>query len=292
MGCSLSSSYPYLCNYYLLLNVSLWFGFIFAETNNYSLVFTRCPNQTSSAASPPLLPSPLLSSLFQELVDKSSETSFFHTYVGDDTTAISGRFQCRRDISNRDCHACVNQLPGFSAAFCGQTVPARVQLSGCYLHYEAEELMGADQTSAPFQLLHSACSQKRADERSRQLRYQVLAELERCVMNGEIENREELERGFCKLRYESMHGVAQCAGNLGHCECGECVNMAAQMALDECGYSASGEIYMDRCFVSYKYDHGSGSSNGRLVAIAVGGIVASVIVGAILASRGKKYDDW
>lgn len=86
----------------------------------------------------------------------------------------------------------------------------------------------------------------------------MLGELERCVMNGEIESIEKY--GFCKLRYESMHGVAQCAGNLGHCECGGCVSAAAQMALDECGYSASGEIYLDQCFVSYRYDHGNFTS--------------------------------
>lgn len=40
-------------------------------------------------------------------------------------------------------------------------------------------------------------------------------------------------------------------------------------------------------------DEGSGSANSKLVAIAVGGIAASVIVGAIfysLASRRKKND--
>jgi hypothetical protein len=47
--------------------------------------------------------------------------------------------------------------------------------------------------------------------------------------------------------------MAQCEGDLGGCECGECVNNAEQIAQEECGESVSGEIYLDKCFISYTF---------------------------------------
>lgn len=73
----------------------------------------------------------------------------------------------------------------------------------------------------------------------------AFAQIESCGMNN--------ENGFCDLNYGNFHVITQCVGNLGVCDCGECVNKAIRIVQDECGYSLSGEIYLDGCYLSYNY---------------------------------------
>ncbi|CAK9183164.1 unnamed protein product [Ilex paraguariensis] len=192
----------------------LCFGLLLPAVNtspeDYNhFVYKHCANQTftDTTSSVP----PILSSLFQELVLQSSKFKFFETNVGDDQTAILGRFQCRGDISNDECHNCVNSLPKTSNSWCGYSVRARVQLSGCYIHYEAD----GTETSR-LQLFHNTCSESSATSSGfQELRDEAFAALESCVMNG---------NGFCDMNYESVHVTAQCEGNLGACDCEQCVS--------------------------------------------------------------------
>ncbi|XP_059669069.1 plasmodesmata-located protein 2-like [Cornus florida] len=273
----------------------LCFGLILPSPNTIldynNLVYKNCVNQTHTDQSNP--PPELLSNLFQELIAQSSKSKFFETYIGDDNAAISGLFQCREDLSNGDCNNCVTKLPELSNTLCGDTIPARVQLSGCYVHYEVD---GSE--SSGLELLHKTCSESKAVSSGfEELREGAFAALESGVMSG---------HGFCDMSYESMRVMAQCGGSLGDCECGECVSYAARIALDECGYSLSGQVYLGNCFISYSYyrngmpsdsykENGTGNTSGRLVAIVVGGAAALFFVLLFfyfIRSCGKKKDDW
>lgn len=214
--------------------------------DNQKLVYSQCPNQTSPNPSH----FPLLSNLFQEFIAQSSKSRFFETIVADEKTAISGTFQCRNDLSPDECRSCVSKFPVMSTDACGKNIPARIQLSGCYAHYQEEE-DGAETNSRPDQLLHMACSKHKIKRSGfEEMKYAAFAALESGVISG---------NGFCEMTYESIHVVAQCADSLGKCDCGECVNNAVQIAgEDECRYSVSGEIYLDSCFISYDYYRGHG----------------------------------
>lgn len=134
----------------------------------------------------------------------------------------------------------------------GRTVPVRIRLSGCYLHYKAD----GSQISR-LELQHKTCSDsKAASDGFEGVREGAFAAVVRGVMGG---------NGFCDMSYESMHVTAQCQGNLESCDCGECVANAVQIAQDECGESISGEVYLDSCFMTYSYDGINeipGNSNG------------------------------
>lgn len=133
---STSLHYQFLLKLFLL-------NFMFESSNTinldlHQLVFTTCTqNQTFQNYDFSKLS--IVSSLFQEFLDKSLESKFFETYGGDEKIAIVGLFQCRNDLNYNECHICTNRLVDIYSHFCGERIPARVQLSGCYLDYKVEE---------------------------------------------------------------------------------------------------------------------------------------------------------
>ncbi|XP_057803037.1 plasmodesmata-located protein 2-like [Salvia miltiorrhiza] len=261
-------------------------------TDHHKLVYTQCSNHTSPNPSHVLL----LPNLFQELITHSSKAAFFKTIVGDEKTAISGLFQCRKDLSSDECRNCVITSSDLSENLCGKILPARIQLRGCYVRYEGEEDGAEPETDAgPEQILHRACSKRKIKrDKFEVIKYAAFGEVERCVTS---------ENGFCELAYESIRVSAQCVGSLrSTCDCGECVARAAEIACeDECRYSAAGEVYADGCFLSYDYIgeggfgtyKGGGDRSPKLVAIVVGGLaVLAVGVGLCYFTKScwKKKD--
>ncbi|KAE9448013.1 hypothetical protein C3L33_20088, partial [Rhododendron williamsianum] len=212
---------------------------ISTDPNLHGLVYKHCASHVSAVPTAGSLPE-ILSSLFRELVEQSSVSKFYETSVGDDDIAVSGLFQCRDDLGG------------------DQTVPARIRLSGCYLHYKAD----GSQISR-LELQHKTCSDsKAASDGFEGVREGAFAAVVRGVMGG---------NGFCDMSYESMHVTAQCQGNLESCDCGECVANAVQIAQDECGESISGEVYLD--------SFGTRNiASGELVAIVGGVAVAAAFV--------------
>lgn len=225
----------------LLLLLSLLSSANPVNSDYNTLVYNQCSNQTFTT--PPTQQT--LSSLFQELIAHSSQSKFFkHTQAtgDDDETGISGLFQCIQDISNEECQSCVSTLPDLSNTLCRESVSARVQLRGCYLHYELD---GFDSESSNHKLMHKTCGELSNGLAGgfEEMRDAAFAALESgIVMNGD---------GFYKTTYEAIQVMAQCVGGLGACECGGCVSSAVQIAEAECGAALSGQIYLEECFLSY-----------------------------------------
>ncbi|KAL0402479.1 UNVERIFIED_CONTAM: Plasmodesmata-located protein 5 [Sesamum latifolium] len=168
---------------------------------HHKLIYNQCSNQSTS-----LNPSrsSLLSALFQEFIAHSSQSRFFQTIVADDETTISGRFQCRNDLNPDECRSCVSNFQALSENLCGKNLPARIQLSGCYVHYQEED--GAEADPGPDRVLHQACSKHRIKKNGFEEKYAALAALESCVVSG---------NGFCETTCEVIHVVGQCAGVCG-----------------------------------------------------------------------------
>ncbi|KAD4583992.1 hypothetical protein E3N88_21593 [Mikania micrantha] len=74
-------------------------------------VYMKCRNETR-------LPQSLVSSLLQELVEKSTVSKFYQTSTGDDTFAVSGKFQCRHDLTINDCHDCIVKTGMYAMGQC------------------------------------------------------------------------------------------------------------------------------------------------------------------------------
>lgn len=222
-----------------------------AKTSSHhsGLVFSKCANQTHSASTESH--SQILSSLFHELSLQSSSSKFFKATAGDDTIGVSGFFQCRGDLGGNECYDCVNSLPQVLNNTCKQAVAARVQLNGCYFHYETDgfELYGGDDMALKHELLHGTCSEKKAvDGGFVEVRDAAFVAMESEGMSI---------NGFYEADYEYVQVMAQCEGDLWGCDCSECVGIAVEIAREDCGSSVSGKVYLDNCFLSYGYNsHG------------------------------------
>ncbi|XP_052191614.1 plasmodesmata-located protein 2-like [Diospyros lotus] len=283
----------------------LFSRYCYAQSNSSSyvnypssaLVFRRCPDHGAFTDHQEGSLPEILSSLFQELANHSSQSRFYETTVGDENIAVYGLFQCRHDLSGDDCRRCVNQLPQLSNSFCGARVPARVHLSGCYIRYQADGI-----ETSRVELQHKICGDTKEVSGGgfEELRDGALAAAESCVVT---------ENGHCEMEYHGrMRVVAQCEGQLGRCDCAECIGSAAQIAQDECGSSLSGKIYLQSCFLSYGYYQNRDPTTGlfpeyrkakgaptKLVAIIVGGAALLFIVFGLfysLRACRKTSDEW
>uniref|UniRef100_A0A2N9E6Y1 Gnk2-homologous domain-containing protein n=1 Tax=Fagus sylvatica TaxID=28930 RepID=A0A2N9E6Y1_FAGSY len=173
-------------------------------------------------------------------------------------------------MSDQECHNCVNTLPQMSDTLCSQAMKARIQLLGCYTHYEADNFDEPESTST-INLLHKTCGESQAMDLGGfvEMRDAAFAAMESGVVSG---------NGFYKSSYDSVQVMAQCEG----------------------------EIYLDKCFISYTYypggtpghskpeDQEGNNNNGKATAIIVGG-AAALFVGFIfflfIKSWSKKDDD-
>ncbi|XP_077210401.1 plasmodesmata-located protein 2-like [Tasmannia lanceolata] len=279
MGFSKSSSFTlsllFLTSFTILIPLN-------TAPDPYALIYKGCSGQNSQEVTF----QSTLTGLLNSLVAQSSSSLFFKTTAGSGQTALSGLFQCRGDLTNADCQSCVNRLPQMSAALCGQTIAARINLAGCYMAYETPnfpQISGTD-------LLFKTCSPLQANFETQ--RDTAFANLETGIAGGS---------GFYATTYDSVSVVGQCEGDLSVSDCVGCVTEAVQKAEVECGKSIAGQIYLNRCYMSYYYQHdngdssGSGSQTGKTVAIVVGGAAAlgfGVICLLFIRSLWKKKDDY
>ncbi|XP_047319270.1 plasmodesmata-located protein 2-like [Impatiens glandulifera] len=231
----------------------LLFFFTINASDYTTLIYKGCGKQPLS--DPTGLYSQAISSLYGTLVSQSSKAKFFQATTGNKQSAINGVFQCRGDLSNVDCYNCVSRLPILIDKLCdGFPVAARIQLVGCYMLYEAS---GFPQVSG-LELLYKTCSgSNKQGSGFEEKRDTALYSLENGIISSG-------NGGFYVTSYESVYVLAQCEGTLGNGDCGECVKSAVQRAQVECGSSVSGQVYLDKCFISYNY----GSSKNRPSAAA------------------------
>ncbi|KAF5805914.1 putative Gnk2-like domain-containing protein [Helianthus annuus] len=281
-----------LLNFMLLILVSSNSDLVSHYTD---FVYEQCRNETR-------IPHTLVSSLMQELVEKSTESKFYQTSSGDDFVAISGKFQCRHDLTIESCHDCI--VNTVTRLTCSSGSLARVQLKGCFMSLEPEPeprpeignrrigtegLVGGRKDY----LQHKKCGERRSWlEGLEEVRDVAFESVAKCVTSSGV--------GYCDKRYEGMYAMGQCEGSLEVCECGECVSNAFQVAQDECWGSDSGEVYLENCFISfsdYQPHKGKGAEggSGKIAAMVVGVGVAIALLSTLcycIRSSTRKQDDW
>ncbi|KAE9621962.1 hypothetical protein Lal_00032406 [Lupinus albus] len=267
-----------------------------------TLVYKGCSKQTFT--DPNGQYSQALSSLFGSLVEQSTKTKFYKVTTGTGQNSITGLFQCREDLTNSDCYTCISMLPVLSDKLCGKTISARIQLLGCYLLYE---VAGFSQTSG-MQFLYKTCGASNSAGKGFEERRDTALSV---VGNGVVSG-----HGFYTSSYQNVYVMGQCEGDVGDSDCGECVKIAVQRAQVECGSSISGQVFLQKCFISYNYypngvpsrssssaasssssysSFSSGQNKGKTIAIIVGGVAGVALLVIFLLffrSLKKKHDDY
>ncbi|KAF8007212.1 hypothetical protein BT93_K1267 [Corymbia citriodora subsp. variegata] len=219
----------------------LWLSFSPAElSSDYTnLVFKGCAQQK--------VPDPTdafaqnLKSLLSTLTSQASQKTFYSTAVGDGATAVSGLFQCRGDLTAAQCGDCVGKTPDLARKLCGGTVAAaRVQLKGCYLNYRISGFQEAPDTD----VVYKVCGSEK-DGGFGAKRKAAFGMVESGVVEG---------GGFYTGSYGNVYVLGQCEGDAligGDCE--GCVKRALERVEADCGEAISGQVYMNKCYVSFSY---------------------------------------
>ncbi|KAJ6821575.1 cysteine-rich repeat secretory protein 11-like [Iris pallida] len=279
-----------------LLLLLLLFSFLQISTpaDLYSLIYKGCAS-SGNAVSPPAV-----AALSSALLAQSSSSRFFKTTSSPSSgQSIFGLFQCRGDLSNADCSSCLGRLLPKWSSLCGPSAAARVQLTGCYALYQVS---GFPQVSGT-QMLFKTCGSgggSGLEER----RDTAFANLQSGMSTA--------SNGFYATSYQAVYTMAQCEGDLSAADCATCVQQAVQKVEVECGGASSGQVYLDKCYISYSYypngvprggdgrgDGGGGGlgggQTGKTVAIVVGGAAGlGFLVICLLFARNlmKKKDDY
>jgi hypothetical protein len=102
--------------------------------------------------------------------------------------------------------------------------------------------------------------------------------------------------GFYTGCYEDVNVSGQCQGDLSNEHCETCFKSALQEAKTRCGNSVSGQIYLNKCYISYNCNGNGVPSSHRVttrVAIAVGivGVFLLVVVAVIMSRRRRHRDE-
>ncbi|RRT36784.1 hypothetical protein B296_00052988 [Ensete ventricosum] len=214
----------------------------------YNLVYKGCANQTFSGGG--AANGQTLAALSSSLSAQASNSKFYKTtasaYGGQ---SIFGLFQCRGDLSPSDCSDCVGRLLPMWSSLCGDAAAARVQLAGCYALYQVS---GFPQVSGT-QMLYKTCGSGGGGGNFEVKRDTAFSQLQSGVAGSQ---------GFYATSYGSVYTMAQCEGDLSTGDCSDCVAQVIQKSEVECGGAASGQVYLDKCYISYSYYANGVTSTG------------------------------
>ncbi|KAH7691007.1 Gnk2-homologous domain-containing protein [Dioscorea alata] len=258
----------------------------------YSLIYKGCANGSLGGGA---ATQQAIASISSSLITQSSSSKFYKTSTSSSGQSLSGLYQCRGDLSGSDCAACINRVIPMWSSLCGpMAAAARVQLTGCYALYQAA---GFPQVAGT-QLLFKTCGSSGGGNGFEERRDTAFSNLQNGLSGSG-------GAGFYATSYQSVYAMAQCEGDLSAGDCGECVAEAVQKAEVECGGAASGQVYLDKCYISYNYyadgvprgggGGGGGQQTGKTVAIVVGGAAGlGFVVICLLFARSlrKGKDDY
>ncbi|KAG8489036.1 hypothetical protein CXB51_017105 [Gossypium anomalum] len=281
-----------------LVSITIFLGsfpFVATAADYTNLVFKGCADQKFQDPSGVYLQN--LKNLMQDLVSQSSQRTFSTAASGEGPNVINGLYQCRGDLSTSQCYSCVSKIPKISDKVCGKAVAARVQLSGCYLRYEISGFKQVPETEFLYKVCGSSSSGRTGFEKRRETAFNMAEE---GVKSG--------SSLFYTGDYQSVYVLAQCQGDMGTANCGDCVKTAFETAKNDCGDSVSAQLYLHKCYISYSYypngiptiSSGTGETRQRTqktVAIAVGGVaglgflvVCLMFLKSVVKKRSKKHE--
>ncbi|GJZ79713.1 Gnk2-like domain-containing protein [Tanacetum coccineum] len=108
------------------------------------------------------------------------------------------------------------------------------------------------------------------------------------------------KKGYYATRtfyYPQFNVLGQCEGDLGVDDCVNCVKPAIDFAQADCGSAFNGDVYLQKCYISYS-DGGdnNGGNTGGLVALVVAAVLAmsNLLKFEFLAldTSGQNYLSW
>ncbi|CAN6229023.1 unnamed protein product [Urochloa humidicola] len=198
---------------------------------------------------------------------------------------VYGLYQCRGDLGNSDCAACVRDAVGQLGQVCPSAYAASLQLEGCYVRYDgSSNFVGTPDAAMVYRKCSTSASSDGDFLRSRDA---VLGDLQGAGAGG---------GGYKVASSGGVQGVAQCLGDLAAADCASCVAQAAGQLKGTCGTALAADVYLAQCYVRY-WANGyyfrptsdySQDDVGRTLAIVVG-ILAGLALFVVFISFLRKW---
>uniref|UniRef100_A0A0D9W7M0 Gnk2-homologous domain-containing protein n=1 Tax=Leersia perrieri TaxID=77586 RepID=A0A0D9W7M0_9ORYZ len=148
-----------------------------------------------------------------------------------------GLYQCRGDLGNADCAACVRDALAQLGEVCASAYAASLQLEGCYVRYDSSDFVGKPDTAMVYRKCSTSTSGDGEFLRSRDA---VLAALQGGV-----------ESGYKASSSGDVQGVSQCLGDLAAADCTACLAQAVGQLKGTCGTALAADVYLAQCYVRY-----------------------------------------
>lgn len=197
-----------------------------------------------------------------------------------DGAAAYGLYQCRGDLGNDDCVACVRDAVAQLNEVCASAYAASLQLDGCYVRYDSSNFIGQLDTA----MVYRKCSTSTSSDGD------FLKN--RDVVLGALQG---VANGYKVSSSGSVQGVAQCLGDLAAADCTTCLSQAVGQLKGTCGMALAADVYLAQCYVRYwangyyfRPSHDNSQDDvGRTVAIIVG-ILAGLALIVVFISFLRK----
>ncbi|KAF7002782.1 hypothetical protein CFC21_018217 [Triticum aestivum] len=205
--------------------------------------------------------------------------SSFANGTGDGAAAY-GLYQCRGDLGNAECAACVRDALAQLNQVCPGAYAASLQLEGCYVRYDGANFVGRPDTAMVYRKCSASTS---ADAGFLRDRDAVLGALQAAP------------DGYRVGSSGSVQGVSQCLGDLAAADCTACLAQAVGQLTGACGTALAADVHLAQCYVRYwasgyyfrpSQDY-SEDDVGRTLAIIIG-ILAGLALIVVFISFLKK----
>ncbi|KAL5216759.1 hypothetical protein ABZP36_008160 [Zizania latifolia] len=182
-----------------------------------------------------------LDSLFTSFVSSAPNGGYNSFTAGSNGTgdgaAAYGLYQCRGDLGNDDCAACVRDAVMQINQVCASAYAASLQLEGCYVRYDSSNFLGQPDTA----MVYRKCSTStRSDGDFLKNRDAILGALQGSAANG-----------YKVSSSDSVQGVSQCLGDIAAADCTTCLAQAVGQLKGTCGTALAADVYLAQCYVRY-----------------------------------------
>lgn len=203
-------------------------------TSSYIFIYAGCSQEKYQPGASPLFAQSI--NTFLSSASSSASQSSYNTFTSPPDSALFGLYQCRGDLKPSDCASCIQSAASQITLVCPYSYGASLQLEGCYVRYEHIDFLNKLDTT----LVYKKCSKSNLESDG-----------------GFVQRRDELLEGlkgsvgFKGSRSGTVQGLAQCSGDLGQGDCGECLAQAVDQVKALCGSAAAAHVFLAKCYVQY-----------------------------------------
>ncbi|CAO2815402.1 unnamed protein product [Amaranthus hypochondriacus] len=219
-----------------------------------------------------------LNSLLTSLVNSATYMSYNHFAVAGTSPndVVYGLYQCRGDLSMPDCATCVAYSVSRLGALCPGTCGGVIQLQGCYVKFDNDTFIGAEDKTVVFK----KCGPPTG--------YQDKVAGRDAVLDGVVGGGGGIYRAGGS---KDVAVIAQCVGDLGGGQCQDCLQEAVKQVKMVCPMSGYGDMFLGKCYVRYtigggrgyfnSYTNGSDKNRGVKTFALIIGLLAAIVIAII-----------